>query len=265
VTRDATADLKLRVARRFSAPEWFTTFEFPIYGAVETDDRKDRQIDALAISRVATRGNEVVGIECKTDRADWLRERSTPLKADAWGRLLDRFYVAATPGVVHMDELPPLWGFLETTGSGLRERVAAGLTSKWRENGGADPIPRELWIRVLRRTLGGEGIHPLIAAAYEQGKKEAVASVTEDSKRELRSAQSDLEHLQRRIKEFEKASGLRIEEWAAGRIGEAVKVVLSTRDLIHHTGYSFKNIRDAVDELGEALKAAGWEAKPGED
>jgi len=256
--------LKTRVARHFSPPEWFTTFEFPLWDSVAAEGARDRRLDALAISRVDFRNNELVGIEVKVDRADWLAELANPLKADGWIRILDRFTVAAAKGVVKKDEVPQGWGFLEESGSGLKQILPGLVLSRWTENGGTDPIPRSLWVRVLRRTLDREGIHPLLAAAHEQGRKEAVANVTEESKRELRSAQHDIENLRRRIKEFEKASGVGIEDWGAGRIGEAVAVVLKTRDLIHHTGYSFKNVREAVYELGEALKAAGWFPPPEE-
>jgi hypothetical protein len=263
--RDATAEIKTRVARHFSSPEWFTTFEFPLWDSVPVEGARYRQLDALAISRVASRNNELVGVEVKTDRADWLRELSTPLKAEGWARLLDRFYVVASKGVVKQAEVPEGWGFLEESGSGLRQVLPGYVITRWRENGGVDPVPRSLWVRVLRRTLGQEGIHPLIAAAYEQGKKEAVAEANDGPRRELRYAQQDVERLKRTIKEFEKASGVKLEEWGSERIGEAVAVVLKTRDLIHHTGYSFKNVREAVDELGEALKAAGWVEPPDEE
>ena len=263
MTRKETDGIKTRVARHFSAPEWFTTFEFPLWDSVPVEGARDRQLDALAISRVASRGNELVGIEIKTDRADWLRELSDPLKADGWARILDRFYVVASKGVIKDGEVPSGRGFLEENGSGLKQVLPGLVMSRWRENGGCDPVPRSLWVRILRRTLGSDGIRPILAAAYEQGKKEAVTAVNEDARREMRSAKTDAENAIRRVEEFEKASGVKIEAWDAGRIGEAVAVVLSTRDLIHNTGYSFKNVRDAVDELGKALKDAGWDGKSG--
>jgi hypothetical protein len=263
--RDRTAALKERVARHFSPPEWFTTFEFPLWDSVPVEGARDRQLDALAISRVASRSNELVGIEVKTDRADWLRELSDPLKAEGWTRLVDRFCVVASKGVVKVGEVPQGWGFLEESGSGLKRLLPGIVITRWKENGGGvDPVPRSLWVRVLRRTLERDGIGPLIAAAHEQGRKEAVAASTEDAKRELQYALQDLDAVKRRVAEFEKKSGVKIDDWAAGRIGEAVKVVLVTRDLVRTTGYSFKNIRDGVEELGDALRATGWVDDDGE-
>lgn len=258
MSSEGSAEIKSRVARHFSAPEWFTTFEFPLWGAVETEDGKERQLDALAISRIAGRGNEVVGIEVKSDRSDWLRELNNGAKSSTWLQLVDRFYVAASKDVVKKEELPAGWGFLEESGSGLKHVVHASLLSSWRANGRSDPIPREMWVRVLRRTLENAAIEPLLSAEFKRGHTQGTKDATEGSRREASDAKWRLDHLKEQVDAFEKASGLEIQTWAAGDIGKAVKAILANENLVQQVGNNTYHLRRRFEELNEALKAAGY-------
>ena len=281
MTRDATAKLSALVARHFSEPEWFTTFELPIFGAVDTEDGKDRILDALAISRIASRSNELIGIEVKSDRADWLKELATPLKAEAWIRLVDRWYVVAAKGVVKQQELPAGWGFLEESGSGLRRVAPAGLLNLWRENGGHDPVPRELWVRILRRTLGGESTQAREDAAYVRGKEAGTKEANEHQKNERWEVTHTLERLTETVLAFEKASGIELTEkrkgregqpvlvsygdWAGNRLGAAVKVVIEHKDFIRTAGQDLLNYERVTRDLRKALEEAGWTPPPPEE
>ncbi len=279
MTRNDTDRLKALVARHFSEPEWFTTFELPIFGAVETEDGKDRLLDALAVSRVASRSNELIGVEVKTDRADWLKELASPLKAEAWIRLVDRWYVAASKGVVKRQELPPGWGFLEESGSGLRRVVQATLSNPWRENGDHDPIPRELWVRILRRTLGGEATKAREDAAYTRGHEAGVKEANEDRHRTERDVYDRFRGLVETVQAFEKASGIRLVvegkmpdgtkhvraegRWSGERLGEAVKVVIEHKDFVRYAAQHLSSFERNTRDLRKALEEAGW--KPEND
>lgn len=263
MTREATDHLKNLLAARYSAPEWFVTFEVPYYDHVSAEASlggKVRQIDALAVSRIRSRGNEVHAIEVKADRADWLMERSKPSKAEGWASRADRFYVCAGPAVVEPEELPAGWGLYVPKGSGLHEVKAASL-SHWREDGAPDPVRRDLWVFLLRRALDDrDGVGPLLTVAYENGRKTAVAAATEEERRALRDAKAQAEELRGRVSNFEQASGLTLDRWDRGRIGAAVKAYLEHQDLLRTYGYSARNIRQALDALDAALKEAGLEA-----
>jgi hypothetical protein len=258
VSNGSTAEIKRRVACHFSEPEWFTTFEFPLYGAVDTPDGKDRTIDALAISRIAGRGNEIHAIEVKTERSDWLKELATPAKAEAWTRLVDRFWIAAASGVVKKDEVPAGWGLLEESGSGLRRVVQARLVSTWRERELPDPIPREIWVRVLRRTLDHDAYAPLLQAQYSRGHADGASQAKADAKNVNRMVQYELDNLKREVAEFEKASGIKIERWGSRRLGEAVAVVLANEHFVREVGARTVGLNRGFAELIEALKAAGF-------
>lgn len=268
MTREQTDELKGRVARHYSAPEWFTTFELPIWGAVETEDGKDRQIDALAISRVASRSNEIVGVETKVDRSDWLRELQQQAKASAWIRLVDRYVVAAPKGVVKKEELPIGWGLLEESGGGLRTAVQGAVLNPWRDNGGHDPIPRELWVRILRRTLDHDEIRPLLSAEYARGHQEGSKASNEGAKREAADFKDRFDRLATTVHAFEKASGIKlltkhletewaIGEWNARDLGAAIKVLNEHKDLLRTATQDLRNLRRCGADLEKVLREAG--------
>jgi len=268
VKRTDTGALKARVARHWSEPEWFTTFELALYGAVETPDGRDRTIDALAINRVTSRGNELVGIEVKSERSDWLRELATPQKAEAWCRVVDRFVVVADKGVVKAEELPVGWGLLVESGTGLAKVAQPAIVNPWRENGGADPVPRELWVRILRRTLDHEHHDPQVAAAYTRGHEAGVKESRESIRSELSNAKGQLQELQEGVAAFSKATGLDLHrevrgEWAGERLGKLVRAATEHKDLLRNAGNDLRNFKRLTDDLEKSLRAAGW--KPEEE
>jgi len=280
VSRRATSDLAARVARHFSEPEWFTTFEFPLWGAVDTIDDKERSLDALAVSRISGRGNEVHGIEIKSERSDWLRELATPTKAEAFTRILDRFWLVAGEGVATETEVPPTWGFLVEMGSGLRVVRKAPVLEATRRvrDAGGDPIPREVWVRILRRTLDRSGAVPLIRAAYSRGHTAGVKSVEERLRADTQERDSRYERLVETVKAFRDASGVELMEfrrnregqevpwwahgdWAGKRLGAAVRVVLEHQDFVKSAGHQSRSIQRALDDFLKALREAGVEPK----
>jgi hypothetical protein len=72
-----------------------------------------RTFDYVAID-TWTSGHLAVHIfEIKVARSDWLRELKQPQKTAEALRHADYFWIAATPGVVKVDELPDRWGLIE--------------------------------------------------------------------------------------------------------------------------------------------------------
>lgn len=89
-----------------SKPRQYATFqEVP-------DAAQRRRVDFIAVNTWQSRGRIVEGVEVKVARADWLKELAHP-KADSWYAVVDRWWVAAPPGVVLDGELPATWGLLE--------------------------------------------------------------------------------------------------------------------------------------------------------
>jgi hypothetical protein len=148
-----TADLMLeRVRRYFAAPEFVVMSEV----ADATGQYIRRRADAIAVSTYPSNGLEIVGIEIKITRNDWLRELRDPGKADQIRRYCDRWYLV-TPlrEIVKPGELPEGWGHLVNaqTSRALRAVVKA---------------PRLSGLPIDRLFLAS-----LIRSAYSSGQRDA--------------------------------------------------------------------------------------------
>jgi hypothetical protein len=73
----------------------------------------ERYADALVCSVWPSRGIYLMGVEIKVSRADWKAELAKPQKSAAVQRFCERWWIAAPPGIVQLDELPKTWGLME--------------------------------------------------------------------------------------------------------------------------------------------------------
>lgn len=182
-----------------------------------------RIADALAFSCWPSRGLHFIGFEVKVSRSDWRREKQDPAKAEAICRFCKYWFVAAPQGVVPVDEVPETWGLIECgNGKPKTLRKAAALTPQ--------PLTTEFVAAIMRRLAEYGGDRKLIEAEITKAKQdaheEAKTQWEKNSPHELKRVRSSLESLQGRVDEFEKASGVKIDEWkSAKKIGEAVKAI----------------------------------------
>lgn len=208
-----------------------------------TGARHHRWADAVVMSLWPSRGLEVIGIEVKVRRSDWLKELATPEKADAIAKNCDRWYLAVGDEAIVQDgELPKGWGLLVPKADGLRCKVEAKLVEP-------EPVQDRGFIAaVLRQAQCQITEEAVLKREYERG--------FGDGKREEKEYQERFNHdkeelvrLTKKVKDFEKASGVSIINcWNAGNVGEAVNSVLNG----YHT-----RIKDQLEELhGKALKIA---------
>lgn len=97
------------IAARYPSPEWAVFFEV----ANGTGWQAGRHADAVALGIWPSRGNVIIGFECKEYRSDWLREKKNPAKAEAVAAHCDLWYVVvASEAIAKADELPTPWGLL---------------------------------------------------------------------------------------------------------------------------------------------------------
>lgn len=140
--RDIVAALEVRY-NPTGRPRQFATF------TEVTDGAQKRRIDFLAVNTWLSRGRIIEGVEIKVKRPDWLREIRRE-KADAWYGVSDRWWIAAPPGVIKREELPPTWGYLEARRHGpgayrlFVEREAAAIVP-------VEPWPEWMVMRLLTR------------------------------------------------------------------------------------------------------------------
>lgn len=201
-----------------------------------TGGRRTRVADALALGLWPSRGIELHGFEIKRQRADWVLELNNPAKADAFAKFCHRWWVvAACDGIVREGELPPAWGLLVAGTRGLIcDKEAPLLTPQ--------PVTLDFVAALLRRVRDSYVPQKDVARLLRNERKDA-------QEYERRHTEHNLGRLAKTIKDFEAASGVKVDAllWDAGDIGEAVRMVMENRDPI---------LRRNLDKLREQARAA---------
>jgi hypothetical protein len=239
------AELMVLVQGRFSQPEWAL---FPqVRDAAGFS--ASRTMDALAVSLWPSRGLEWHGIELKVSRADWVRELRNPAKAEGFCTQCDRWWVVVSDRrIVHNGELPPTWGLLAPHGKGLRAFVEAPLM------GARGPLDRSFVAAVMRRAsqvvVTPAAARAELDRAFERGMQEG--KIEAGYNRDGLMRQHEL--LERSVREFEERSGVRINDWDGGKIGDAVRVVM--RGDVEAQQRRLRNLRASAAAVVEALDMA---------
>ena len=126
-----------------------------------------RHCDALVMS-LGPRGLEIIGIEVKVRRSDWLKELSLPEKAEAIAQYCDRWYLAVgDENIVQEGELPKGWGLMvpKAPGDSLRTKTEAKL---------AEPEPqpdRSFLAAILRQVQNQVGEEAALIAGVLTARK----------------------------------------------------------------------------------------------
>ncbi len=116
-----TEEVRKRLNKRFSAPQWILCeeFEVPVLDKDYGHMVRARRIDAMAHA-LNPRSPCLFGFEIKTSRSDWLAELKDPEKAERFRRHCNAWYlVSPLKGVVKKEELPEGWGWMATHGKTL--------------------------------------------------------------------------------------------------------------------------------------------------
>lgn len=209
------ADVRDALTSRWPDSEYLSIDEAP-----QSSDRSGRKLDRLVISLWRSRGLEIDGIEIKVTRSDWLRELREPAKADWWHTRVHRFWIAAPPDVVKLDELPTGWGLLV---------VKDGRTRQARRPAKSTPVPLT-WPQTvgLMRATADAGQAALWRAeqrGYDRGFEIAKREV--EGGRGYEVLQAKHQQLVEAVREFEATTGLRLSgAHAVTPLAEAVRTVM---------------------------------------
>jgi len=204
-----TGEVLAALRGRYSGSAWAFLTEVPN----GTGFAGTRSADGIAMSLWPSRGLELHGIEIKVSRSDWLRELKDPGKADDFFNYCDRWWVAVgDPAIVKDGELPPNWGLLIPRGKSLFQKVEAGKLS---------PIPPDRCFLAALMRRACEQLVPKceITERLNQAREEG----REEERRNVRFNAQELVELQKAVKDFETASGIRLSHWDAGKVGELVR------------------------------------------
>jgi hypothetical protein len=238
---------------RYAAPRYATLAEVrDATGLAHT-----RTADAIILCLWGSDRYELMGVEIKVSRSDFLQEIKDIKKADALLRYCDRWYLAAGDSdIVKEGELPAGWGLLVPRGDKL---VVAKEAPK------LDPIP------ITRKFLGG-----LMRAAESQlGNKREIDNLVERARREgVAEGRKYSEHeigvltkvktqLEDRMRVVNKAVGQFVDQGNCERIAEMLRAIYQANkrnDMIKDYEYAIHRAKIEAEELQglvDKLKAFG--------
>jgi len=193
------SDLEHLLSKKYSWPAWIflpqvrstTGFASPI-----------RTADGIAINTYPSRGFEVNAFEIKISRSDWLVELKNVEKADEIFKFCNKFWiVAANKDIVKVGELPPGWGLMYPRANGLGTAVQS-LNHESIVNMG---FVCALLRRATEGMISATTVKQELSEQYRRGQK--------SRDYEFEAATKRRDELYEVIKNFEEASGIKIEKW----------------------------------------------------
>lgn len=197
---------------RYSPPEWAF---LPQVRSGTGYEAGVRTADALAMGLWPSRGLDLHGFEIKVSRNDWLNELKRPSKAEKIARFCDFWWVVGPREVFLEEEIPSNWGLMVPGAGKLKIIKPAVLLVSC-------PINKRFLASILRQAQ--EAIAP--DAKLDKAFKAGVAMGKQDCLSEKEIYLFENRRLLAIINEFEAQSGIRIDKYNCGSIGEAVKMVL---------------------------------------
>ncbi len=232
-----TAELMARMKVRFCLPEWVLLTEVRNY-------QDHRRADAIAFNRYSSKKFEIWGFEVKVSRADLMRELRDPTKWEVFGVYCDRFWlVVSEKEIINGVSLPPAWGVFVSYGQTLRQvRPASRLDSKLISRG----MMSEIVYNLFSESPSQQAVH----TSYEKGKLDGI---------EQRNAQMFNENYNtlqklKQVEEFEKASGIQIDQWNGRRIGEELNRFIAVNYALERYERDLRDCQERAQKTAEYLK-----------
>lgn len=246
-----TASLYEMIEKRYPSPGWQVLWEV----ANGTGYKTKRHADAVAIGIWPSHGYAIHGIEIKRTRSDLMREFADPSKADAVGVYCDHWWLVVedakiTEGV----EIPPTWGILAPKNQLLRVvRKAPERKAK--------AVDRSFFAALVRNVMAGYVPKHQHEALRERQHDEIAKELEQHREMYRDDAEHKLKQLEARIAAFEEASGVKIDHYQGGAIGDAVRRVFELRhelgrDQLQHHITKLEGSADQHAYVAERARAA---------
>jgi hypothetical protein len=108
--------------------------------------RANRSVDAVVMGLWPSLGMDLMGMEIKVSRSDWLHEYRNPGKASEVFDYFDKWWLVAPANVAKMEEIPEPWGWLVPENGKLRKVRDAATNPK------VKPADRNFLAALMRRT-----------------------------------------------------------------------------------------------------------------
>lgn len=240
-----TSDLIAAMLVRYTDDAWALLTEVPD----GTGFHKTRRADAIAMSLWPSRGLVLHGHELKASRNDWLRELKKPSKAESICRFCDHWWiVAGSREIVRDDELPPTWGLLVYQSGSL-------VTAKQAPRLEASPVDRPFLAGLLRAAtkIQSRADADILRSARQTGYDEGFKAASKSDGRLL----EEIANLKTNIDNFQKISGVRINQWDKSHATALrVKEILATDSILNQSRQSLENVKRSVRGIVAGLKQA---------
>lgn len=229
------------LAQKFTAPEYAFLTEVRNQTGF---NKVVRSADAVAMSLWPSRGLYLTGFEVKVSRADWVKELKDPAKAEEIARFCRNWFVAAPLGLIKAEEVPDAWGLIEIRESGVLKYAKPAKAQQEQEP------TWQFFASLLRNVnetwVASSIVEKRISDRVEERKKQ----LEQGRQYEESGAQRQLRELLQAVAAFESASGIKVQSWDAGKVGEAVKVLRSMG-----TGNVLDRLIQAKGQLQSLVKA----------
>jgi hypothetical protein len=213
-----------------------------------TGTHGSRYCDALVMSLWPSRGFDVIGMEVKVSRQDWLNELKQPEKADEIFRFCNYWWlIVADRSIVREGELPRPWG-LQTMGpDGVETIIDAPKLQP-------EPLSPAFVASVLRCVSKNEPGKERLNDSYQAGYREGYAAGEKSTKHIGAYNNQEHERLKNSIAEFERRSGVKIEFYNGGVVGEQFKRFQDADRQLNHMQRNLEAVRGAARRILDISK-----------
>lgn len=246
------ADLVRLIRARHEERAGWTVFE-ELAAGTGFSRATQRWADVLALQTFPSRGISAHGYEVKVSRSDLVAELRDPRKAHEFQRWCDYWWLAVPDASIYDGlVIPDTWGIL-VVHQGRRLKPA-------REAPKLEPQP---WDKPFCAAVGraySKGLVPKrevneIEARIDALVEERVGPAVERELERRRDAADrtarELEQLKAAVARFEEASGVKIDRWRHGDVGEAVRALM----VLRNQGSRFDHFVTLAEDFAQRARA----------
>lgn len=217
---------------------------------------RGRSIDFIVMSLWPSRGLNLMGVELKSFRGDWLREMKNPKKQESIYKYCDQFWLLTKDdSIARLEEIPETWGWMCVKGGKIHVLKDAPKLSP--EN-----LSRSFLAALLKRSSSKDGF------VLRDSIKDEIEAAKQSQRKDFENTQFALnrkiEKLEKCIEQYAESTGVNIEgdRWRSNtnQIGKAVKLLQNggaeklKKDLVFLKGQAqsvLNSISPILDELAE--------------
>lgn len=208
-----------------------------------------RSADFLIMGLWPSRGLDMIGIERKSFRGDWLSELKKPQKAENIYQYCDRWYLLTdNENVANINEIPLTWGWMHIDVSGKLKVIkeASKLTPI--------TISKSFLACILKRAANKDGW--VTNESIQDKVNEANQRGIQEGERGSKRIKESYDTLAKDVKKFEETTGLKLSNPRWGitgkQIGDATKFVMDGGIKDIESKMTF--IKNYHSQIGEKIK-----------